>query len=40
MYAIQTLYNNTNQLMFESFIYPAISIYLEIINLFLLTRLY
>ena len=32
---IHTLYNHTNQLMFESPIYPAISIYLDIINIFL-----
>ena len=35
MYDIHTLYNHTNQLMFESAIYPAISIYLDIINIFL-----
>ena len=35
MYDIHTLYNHTNQLMFESPIYPAISIYLDIINIFL-----
>lgn len=35
MYDIHTLYNHTNELIFESPIYAAISIYLDIINIFL-----
>lgn len=35
MFDIHNLYNHTNQLMFESAIYPAIYIYLDIINIFL-----
>ena len=36
MYDIQTLYNHTDKLLiFDNPIYPAISIYLDIINIFL-----
>lgn len=35
MFELHTLYNSTDILMFESPIYPAISIYLDIVNIFM-----